>query len=62
MWDSSAEVGPTMQPGEYYLMRNMRLRISGGGYLEGKMKEGRKIKKLDEDVLENQPHLIELLK
>ena len=51
-----------MQPGEYYLMRNMRLRISGGGYLEGKMKEGRKIKKLDEDVLENQPHLIELLK
>ena len=51
-----------MQPGEYYSMRNMRLRISGGGYLEGKMKEGRKIKKLDEDVLENQPHLIELLK
>ncbi|EJF66176.1 hypothetical protein DICSQDRAFT_132309 [Dichomitus squalens LYAD-421 SS1] len=62
MWDSSAQVAVTMRPGEYYSMRNMRLRVSGGGYLEGKMQEGDKIKKLDEDVLENQPHLIELLK
>ncbi|KAI0822761.1 hypothetical protein BC628DRAFT_1387561 [Trametes gibbosa] len=62
MWDSSAEVGPKMQPGEYYSIRNMRARISGGGYLEGKMQEGQKITKLDEDQLENQPRLAELLR
>ncbi|CDO73630.1 hypothetical protein BN946_scf185014.g100 [Trametes cinnabarina] len=62
MWDSSAEVGQTMQPGEYYSIRNLRTKISGGGYLEGKMQEGEKIARLDEDQLENQPHLAELLK
>ncbi|KAI8989789.1 hypothetical protein BD414DRAFT_522060 [Trametes punicea] len=62
MWDSSADVGPTMQAGEYYSIRNLRTKVSGGGFLEGKMQEGEKITKLDEDQLENQPHLAELLK
>ncbi|KAI0780559.1 hypothetical protein BD413DRAFT_5316 [Trametes elegans] len=62
MWDTSANVAPTMQPGEYYSIRNLRTRVSGGGYLEGKMQEGHKITKLDEDQLENQPHLAELLR
>ncbi|KAI0636607.1 hypothetical protein C8Q77DRAFT_1276525 [Trametes polyzona] len=62
LWDSSAEVGPRMQAGEYYSIRNLRTRISSGGYLEGKMQEGEKITKLDEDQLENQPRLAELLK
>ncbi|KAJ2965891.1 hypothetical protein NUW54_g13964 [Trametes sanguinea] len=62
MWDSSAEVGPSMQAGEYYSIRNLRTKISSGGYLEGKMQEGEKITKLDEDQLEDQPHLAELLK
>ncbi|KAL7283683.1 hypothetical protein ACG7TL_003119 [Trametes sanguinea] len=62
MWDSSAEVGPAMQAGEYYSIRNLRTKISSGGYLEGKMQEGEKITKLDEDQLEDQPRLAELLK
>ncbi|KAI0362516.1 hypothetical protein OH77DRAFT_61120 [Trametes cingulata] len=62
MWDSSADVGPKMQAGEYYSIRNLRTRISGGGFLEGKMQEGEKISKLDEDQLENSPRLAELLK
>ncbi|KAI9065399.1 hypothetical protein FKP32DRAFT_1710462 [Trametes sanguinea] len=62
MWDSSAEVGPSMQAGEYYSIRNLRTKVSSGGYLEGKMQEGEKITKLDEDQLEDQPHLAELLK
>ncbi|KAH9901443.1 hypothetical protein C8Q73DRAFT_677845 [Cubamyces lactineus] len=62
MWDSSAEVGPTMQMGEYYSIRNLRTKISSGGYLEGKMQEGDKITKLDEDNLENFPRLAEMLK
>ncbi|KAI0672845.1 hypothetical protein C8Q78DRAFT_1021641 [Trametes maxima] len=62
MWDSSARVGPTMQAGEYYSIRNLRTRISSGGYLEGKMQEGEKIAQLDEDQLENHPRLAELLK
>ncbi|OJT02538.1 hypothetical protein TRAPUB_6955 [Trametes pubescens] len=62
LWDSSAEVGPTMQAGEYYSIRNLRSRIGGGGYLESKMQEGDKIVKLDEDQLENQPRLAALLK
>ncbi|KAL1944803.1 hypothetical protein VTO73DRAFT_3233 [Trametes versicolor] len=62
LWDSSAEVGPTMQAGEYYSIRNLRSRIGGGGYLESKMQEGEKIVKLDEDQLENYPRLAALLK
>lgn len=62
LWDSSAEVGPTMQAGEYYSIRNLRSRIGGGGYLESKMQEGEKIVKLDEDQLENHPRLAALLK
>ena len=62
LWDSSSVVGPTMQVGEYYSIRNMRLKRSGGGFLEGRMQEGNKIQKLDEDELESQPHLVELLK
>lgn len=62
MWDSSAEVGPKMQTGEYYSIRNLRTRIGAGGFLEGKTQEGEKITKLDEDQLENQPRLSDLLK
>ncbi|TFK94811.1 hypothetical protein K466DRAFT_508902 [Polyporus arcularius HHB13444] len=63
LWDSAAARGPTMKPGEFYSMRNIKLKWGGGGtYLEGKMVEGQKITKLDEDQLEGEPHLVELLK
>ncbi len=62
MWDSSAEVAANMQSGEYYSIRNMKMRVSGGGYLEAKSAEGRKIRKLDDDELENEPELQALLR
>ncbi|KAI1794699.1 hypothetical protein LXA43DRAFT_1080747 [Ganoderma leucocontextum] len=62
LWDSSSTVGPTMQVGEYYSVRNMRLKRSSGACLEGRMQQANKIQKLDEDELEGQPHLVELLK
>lgn len=61
MWDSSREKAVTMEPGQFYLLRNVRMRRNGGGYLEGKMSED-KITQLDVDELEDQPHLAALLK
>ncbi|KAI0723872.1 hypothetical protein C8T65DRAFT_734380 [Cerioporus squamosus] len=62
LWESAAARGPTMKAGEFYSMRNIKLKWGGSGYLEGKMVEGQKITKLDEDQLEGEPHLVELLK
>ena len=62
LWESSTALGPTMQAGEFYSIRNIKLRVSGGGYAEGKMVEAEKITKLNEDDLENQPRLAALLK
>lgn len=61
MWDYSRESAMTMEPGQFYLLRNVRMRRNGGGSYEGKMQED-KITKLDSDELENQPHLAALLK
>ena len=61
MWDRAAEAAAQMQSGEYYALKNVRMRMSNGGYVEGKMSEP-KIRKLDADELEGQPHLVELLK
>ena len=62
LWDSSAEVAANMRSGEYYSIRNMKMRISGGGYWEAKSNDGRKIRKLDDDELENEPELQALLR
>lgn len=59
---SAYDVAATMQVGEYYSIRNMRLKFGSGGYLEGRVQEGHKITKLDEDDLENQQHFSDLLK
>ena len=59
---TSYDTAATMQPGEYYCLRNIRLKLGPSGYVEGRMQEAHKITKLDEDDLENQPHLTELLK
>ncbi|RPD66503.1 hypothetical protein L226DRAFT_609332 [Lentinus tigrinus ALCF2SS1-7] len=62
LWETANARGPTMKPGEFYTIRNIKLKWSGSGYVEGKMVEGPKITKLDEDQLEGEPHLVELLK
>ncbi|KAH9945797.1 uncharacterized protein BXZ73DRAFT_37305 [Epithele typhae] len=59
---SSYDVAAEMEVGRYYAIHNMKSKYGNRGYMEGRMQEGRKIKKLDEDELEFHPELVELLK
>lgn len=61
IWPPAAELARKMQPGEYYRLNNVRMKISAGGYLEGTMSE-LKITELDTDELEDHPELRDLLK
>lgn len=62
-WDRAAEYAEKMQGGEYYALRNVRMKVSHGGYVEAKMVEGNgKIRKLDADELEEEPFLVNLLR
>ena len=60
MWDDAAEVARTMKEGEYYLIKNPRLRANHEGYLEGKVAES-KIVRLEETDAETNVHLRSLL-
>ena len=62
LWNEASVVGPDMQPGEYYEIKNVRMKESTGGYWEGSFSEVKKLRKLDEESLEEVPHLVELLK
>ncbi|KAH9952071.1 hypothetical protein B0H21DRAFT_12289 [Amylocystis lapponica] len=62
MWGDAAELGPKMKPGEYYFMGNSRMKIGEGGDLEGTISEVQKIRKMDEDMLEGEPHFEALLR
>lgn len=48
--------------GEYWEIKNCRIKESTGGYWEGSFSEVRKMRRLDEDELEEVPYLVELLK
>ncbi|KAJ3555854.1 hypothetical protein NM688_g2350 [Phlebia brevispora] len=61
MWDAAGDVAANMQPGEFYSIRNMRMKLSNGGYWEGKAVQGHKIRRLDDDELESEPNLRDLL-
>lgn len=60
MWDEAAKIASSMTEGEFYLLRNVRARVSNGGYLEAKLVEP-KITKLEESDAENNPCLKALL-
>jgi hypothetical protein len=60
MWDAAAEAAQNMRPGQYYLIKNARMRISTGGFLEGKVAQA-KITKLKEVDAETNIHLKSLL-
>lgn len=60
MWDNAVEIGRTMLPGEYYLIKNARMLVNSAGYFEGKIVES-KIYKLDPNDAEHNPHLKALL-
>lgn len=51
MWDDAAKMGKIMMAGEYYCIKNARMRVSLGGYVEGKIVEP-KINKLELDPQE----------
>jgi hypothetical protein len=62
MWPPANEYAKTMQPGEIYLFRNIRMKVSAGGYVEGSFTEANKLQKLDASEADNDPHLQALLK
>ena len=61
MWDEAKERAQHMKAGEYYEFVNARMKESAGGHWEGRFVQGRKLRKLDEDELEGEPHLTALL-
>ena len=60
MWDDAAEVARTMKEGEYYHIKNARMRANHQGYLEGKVVES-KIVRLEETDADMNIHLRSLL-
>lgn len=60
MWDSAREFGKGMQTGELFSMKNVRMIISKGGYLQAKIQES-KISPLNEQDAENNIHLRDFL-
>lgn len=61
LWDDAAARGPEMRAREFYELGNVRMKASRSGYVEAKFVEVRKMRKLDEDELEGEPHLAALL-
>ncbi|PSR77622.1 hypothetical protein PHLCEN_2v7812 [Hermanssonia centrifuga] len=61
MWLEAAPMGAEMKPGDFIEINNIRMKSSSGGYLEATFSEGRKMRKLDADELEKEPHLEALL-
>lgn len=60
MWDDAAEIARRMKEGEYYLIKNARMRANPSGYLEGKVAQS-KIFQLEETDVETNIHLRSLL-
>ena len=60
LWDGAAEVARTMREGEYYHIKNARMRANHAGYLEAKVTEP-KIVQLEETDAETNIYLQSLL-
>ncbi|KDR73541.1 hypothetical protein GALMADRAFT_616891 [Galerina marginata CBS 339.88] len=60
MWDDAAQIAGEMRPGEYYSIKNARMKINSAGQLEGKVVQD-KIVKLDESDAATSIHLKALL-
>ncbi|KAF8798203.1 hypothetical protein BYT27DRAFT_7123725 [Phlegmacium glaucopus] len=60
MWDGAAEVARTMQEGDYYLIKNARMRANPAGYLEGKVAQSKMVQLEEKDAQTNK-HLQTLL-
>ena len=63
MWDGAAEAAESLQAGDLLSLQNVKMKISAAGTTEARMSEAkRQIRKLDQDELEGEPHLVELLR
>ena len=60
MWDAAAEAAQNMRPGQYYHIKNARMRINTAGYLEGKVAQA-KITELKAADAETNIHLKSML-
>lgn len=61
LWNAAAAIGCTMKPGEFYDMQNVRFKYSDRGELEGTFSEVPKLRKLDQDAMENEADFENLL-
>lgn len=61
MWDAAGALAQTMEPGEYWFLRNCRMKQSQGGYLEGTMQLAEKVVRLEASEAEHNPHFAALL-
>jgi hypothetical protein len=61
MWDTASQLAQIMEPGEYWFLRNARMKVSDSGYVEGTMQLAEKVRKLDENDPVLDPYLAALL-
>jgi len=62
MWrDKAVTLAQQMNPGEYWSLDNVRMKISNAGYNEGSFSEAAKARKLSTADLDTNPHLQALL-
>jgi len=61
MWDAAAEMGPSMKPGDFFLIRNARMVTNSySGYLQGKLQQNKMVRLKETDAGTN-PHLKALM-
>jgi hypothetical protein len=62
MWrDAAVVLAQQMNPGEYWLLYNVRMKVSGNGYIEGSFSEAAKAKKLSTADVDSNQHFRALL-
>lgn len=62
MWDDAARFAESfMKPGEYYSLKNAKMRIGQGGFMEAKMQQD-KITQLEEGDSQKDIHFEALLR
>lgn len=61
MWDAARELGPQMLAGDYYWLKNVRMKSDRDGYREAKLVETKTLK-LDPADADAYPHLKALIR
>ena len=61
LFGRASEEGPNMKIGEYYHIRNVRMKMGAGGYLEATFSESWKMRRLNEHEADGEPHFQALL-